>query len=99
MKKVFTASNVIAQLTGNRFIMPLTQNYEITDVGKVRRIRGVIGIIIADKLGSIESSESTVEAFINHTIIFRLDLVPHLRMTTILNHYYHYFHSHHYYHF
>ena len=70
MKTVFTASNVIAQLTGNRFIMPLTQNYEITDVGKVRRIRGVIGITIADKLGSIESSESTVEAFVDPTTVY-----------------------------
>jgi hypothetical protein len=36
MKKAFQASTVVSQLTGNRFIMPLTQNYEV-DVPKVSR--------------------------------------------------------------
>ena len=36
MKKVFQASNIVAQLTGSRFIMPLTQNYELSDIPKVQ---------------------------------------------------------------
>ncbi|KAL5254751.1 hypothetical protein ACHWQZ_G014254 [Mnemiopsis leidyi] len=48
MKKVFQASNIVAQLTGSRFIMPLTQNYELSDLPKDgqsftrRRTRGLM---------------------------------------------------------
>lgn len=48
MKKVFQVSNIVSQLTGNRFIMPLTKNYELSDVPKDgqsftrRRTRGLM---------------------------------------------------------
>ena len=46
MKKVFQVSNVVANLTGNRFIMPLTQNYELPGLSKVSSVALYCGTLL-----------------------------------------------------